>query len=223
MKWAPRSHGPVRSLHERIAVVGCGHEGLLDRARRDPALQVQYRAGLVIGPAAAGPAERLLPNHGTGRLVVDVEVACRESQHVQSLDDGRAILGDDGTSQPVRPNRGRLTQQRFVVGVVVDENTQDRAEVLGSKDLMLRVVGHDHGRAHEVPGGVVGHSTGRDLDAFLAADPVDDRAELGERPVVDDGTHEVVEVCHVTHRERVHLADQVVAHPRPQRPRDVGA
>ena len=90
--------------------------------------------------------------------------------------------------------RGRLTQHRVVVGVVVHEDPQDGPEVLGGEHLVVWVVGQDHGGTHEEPDAVVGHPASRDLDPVLAAHPVDDRAELGERSVVDDGTEEVVEV-----------------------------
>ena len=56
-------------------MVGRGHEGLLDGPRRGPAQQVDRGAGLVVGAGGAGAAERLLADHGTGGLVVDVEVA----------------------------------------------------------------------------------------------------------------------------------------------------
>ena len=73
------THG---SGHVRVRVVGRRHERLLDRARRHPADQVVPRAGLVVGAAGPGAAERLLPDHRAGRLVVDVEVAGREPQRV---------------------------------------------------------------------------------------------------------------------------------------------
>jgi hypothetical protein len=85
------------------------------------------------------------------------------------------------------------------------------------------VVGQDNGGTHEEPDAVIGHPAGRDLDPVLAAHPVDDRAELGERSVVDNGTEEVVEVGDVTHRQRVDLADEVLTHPGPQRARHVRA
>src|SRR5213076_3331113 len=65
---------PVVRRDERVAVVGRRDEGLLDRARADPADQVPHRAGLVVRPGRARAAERLLPDDRAGRLVVDVEV-----------------------------------------------------------------------------------------------------------------------------------------------------
>ena len=62
-------------LHERIPVVARRRERFLDRSGADPADQVELRAGLVVGAGPARAAERLLPDHGAGGLVVDVEVA----------------------------------------------------------------------------------------------------------------------------------------------------
>src|SRR5215212_8547536 len=81
----PRAATPLRTIRlarfgirieERVAVVARRQERLLDRPRADPPDQVPHRAGLVVRPRRARPAERLLPDDGAGRLVVDVEVAC---------------------------------------------------------------------------------------------------------------------------------------------------
>src|SRR5579871_1917379 len=72
--------GHLLRVHERVAHGGGRHEVLLDRPRRGPADQVQLRAGLVVGPRRPAPAERLLPHHRAGRLVVDVEIARRVAQ-----------------------------------------------------------------------------------------------------------------------------------------------
>ena len=82
-----------RSAHVRVAVVGRRDERLLDRARRHPAQQVPDRAGLVVRARGPGPAERLLTDHGSGRLVVDVEVAGREAQRSLGLDAPRRGRG----------------------------------------------------------------------------------------------------------------------------------
>ena len=46
---------------------------------------------------------------------------------------------------------------------------------------------------------------------------------FGERPVVDDRAHEVGQVGDVAHRERVGLGGELVAQPRPDAARHVGA
>src|SRR5919198_4826984 len=71
---------PAVGRHERVAVVGRWDERLLDRSRADPADQVPHRARLVVRPRRARAAERLLPDNGAGRLVVDVEVSRRVAE-----------------------------------------------------------------------------------------------------------------------------------------------
>ena len=72
-----------------------GDECLLDDARRHPADQVVPRAGLVVGAAGPRAAEGLLPDHGTGRLVVDVEVAGGEAQRLGGPVDDAPVGGED--------------------------------------------------------------------------------------------------------------------------------
>src|SRR5919197_4179252 len=71
---------PAVGRHERVAVVGRRDERLLDRAGAHPADQVPHRARLVVRPRRARAAERLLPDNGAGRLVVDVEVSRRVAE-----------------------------------------------------------------------------------------------------------------------------------------------
>ena len=92
-------------------------------------------------PLARRAAERLLSDHRTGRLVVDVEVAGREPQHLHRLDDGLAVLCDDRAGQAVWGDVGSLPDHPVVVGVVVDEHPEEWPEVLGREDLVRRVVG----------------------------------------------------------------------------------
>jgi len=58
-----------------IQVVERWDEGLLDGATRHPGEQVLSGSGLVIGARCSSSTERLLTDHGAGRLVVDVEVS----------------------------------------------------------------------------------------------------------------------------------------------------
>ena len=78
---------------------------LIDRAdvqrsrfSADPALSLV--------PDAARPAERLLPHHRAGRLVVDVEVAGRETQPVlRPARTACTVVGDHRTGQRIRRAR----------------------------------------------------------------------------------------------------------------------
>lgn len=58
--------------------------------------------------SSAPASERSLADHDAGRLVVDMEVAGGEVQHVGGLGDRRTILGDDGPGQRVRRGLRRL-------------------------------------------------------------------------------------------------------------------
>ena len=118
-----------------VAVVGGRDERLLDGAGRRPAQQVERRAGLVVGAGRPGAAERLLPDDGTGRLVVDVEVAGGEPQRVGGLSIAAAVVGDHRTGQRVRRARvdqGEDVGERVRRRVVVDVHREDRTEVLGA-------------------------------------------------------------------------------------------
>src|SRR6476620_2279212 len=76
---------PLLLGHERVLVVGGGRERLLERPRAGPAHQVELRARLVVRAGPARAAERLLPDHRTGGLVVDVEVPRRVAQRRHCL------------------------------------------------------------------------------------------------------------------------------------------
>src|SRR2546423_1524115 len=83
------------SQHVRVEVRRRRRERLLDRARRRPPLQVLRRPGLVVRPGRPRPAERLLPLHRAGRLVVDVEVSRGVPQPLRGVRDRRPVLRDD--------------------------------------------------------------------------------------------------------------------------------
>src|SRR5262245_49124776 len=88
-------------LHVGVAEVGRGGEGLFYRARRDPADEVPERAGFVVGAGGARAAERLLPDDGARRFVVDVEVAGGVAQPRARLVDGRTLARPDRAGQGV--------------------------------------------------------------------------------------------------------------------------
>src|SRR5205085_10829203 len=154
-----------------------------------PAHQVLLGAGLVVGAGGAAAAEGLLADDGAGGLVVDVEVAGREAELFAGGGRRGAVLGDDAAGEAVGRGGLHLLQHGVVVGVVVDVDAQDRAEVLVLEDLVLRVGGDQDRRADEVALGVVVGAAGHDLDGRVGLGAVDRRLVLGERAVVDDGAH----------------------------------
>src|SRR5581483_1573151 len=88
--------------HVRVAIVPRRDERLLQGPRRHPADQVPPRAGLVIRPGSARPAERLLADDRAGRLVVHVEVAGGVLELVLGELDRGAVAGEDGAGQSIR-------------------------------------------------------------------------------------------------------------------------
>lgn len=143
---------PGIGFHMRIAVSGGRDERLLERTRRHPAQQVQRRARLVVGAREPTTAERLLSDDRAGGLVVDVEVARRESQCGGSLLDRGAILRDHGPGQCVRGcsvDHLEHVLPRTGDGVVVDVHSEDRAEIFGGERFVAGIVDEQHRGSYE--------------------------------------------------------------------------
>ena len=110
------------------------------RFRIEPALSL-----VPLARALRRAADR--PLHG--RLVVEVEVAGRETEHFERLDDRGAVLREHRAGEPVRrksslpPGSRRRSRRRT-------RTAQKGPEVLGGEDLVCRVVGLHHSRADEV-------------------------------------------------------------------------
>src|SRR5438046_2088424 len=94
-------HSPSFVGHERIRVIRRRAECLLDRARADPAYEVEFRTGLVVRAARARATERLLSDYGTGRLVVDVEVSRGVAQRERRFANGASIVREHGARERV--------------------------------------------------------------------------------------------------------------------------
>src|SRR5262245_23513416 len=174
----------------RVAVVRRRDERFLDRTRTPPAQQVQRRAGLVVRARRTRAPERLLTHDRPGRLVVDVEVAGGEAQHVARTGDRRAVLGDDRAGEPVRRGRLHLGEYAVVVAVVIYVEAEDRPEVLRREDLVGWIRRGQHGRPDEPARAVVVAAAGYHAHRVAAASPVDGRLVLAERAIVDHRAHE---------------------------------
>jgi hypothetical protein len=101
-------------------------------------------------------------------------------------------------------------------------HTQDRPEVLGGEDLVLRVRALDHRRPDEPALAVVRRAAGDDGAGRRVFHQVERGGVLGERPRVDDRAAEVGEVGDVAVRQRVGGGGEPVADAAlPQRTRHV--
>src|SRR5229473_8061524 len=117
-------------IHEGIPVVGRRHVGLLDHARARPADQVEERAGLVVGARCPRAAERLLPDHRAGRLVVDVEVAGGIDQRLRRGANRVAVACEHRPGQPVWARAVAQLQRLLELTIWVRIDGEDRAEQL---------------------------------------------------------------------------------------------
>ena len=87
-------------LHEvgRVLKSAQTDEALLDAARADEAQEQVHAARLVVRPARASAAERLLPDDGARALLVVVDVAGRVAQTVGRLEQRLALRGETALS-----------------------------------------------------------------------------------------------------------------------------
>src|SRR5215217_8622976 len=131
-----RSKKPISSLHVRVVVIGRRYERLLDGPGRRPPQQVERGARLIVGARSARAAERLLPDDGAGRLVVDIEVARGEPQPVLCLQHCLPVVGDDRSRQRVLRAVVDDIEHLLVVGVGIHVYRQDGSEVLGGERLV---------------------------------------------------------------------------------------
>ena len=131
----------------RIAIFGGRHKVFLYGTRTDPAQQVQVAARFIIRTRSPGAAERLLTNHGAGRLIVIIEITGCIAQYTAGLHHGITVLAENGTCEPLW--RGFLTQlqRSFKVLVLVYINAHHRA-----KDFLLH--GFEMGIGHLDQGGL---------------------------------------------------------------------
>src|SRR5690606_31550964 len=213
-----------RSLrrHERIPVVGRRDEVLLDRARRDPAQQVERRARLVVGAAGAAAAEGLLADDGARGLVVDVEVAGGVTERGERLADRAAVTGKHGAGQAVRR---RLVHEPQDVGprLVIDVRGDDGPEDLLAHEAVLRIL-REHQRRLDEPALLVAVlAAGEDLRVGGLAGVIDVRSDLAERLLVDHRAHEVAEVARIAHADVLDHGDHALPHVVPHGARDVDA
>ena len=69
---------------ERILVPGWWDKGLFNSPHRRPSHQVCLSSCFVVGATSSSSSKGLLAYHCTCWLVVDVEVACRLPQYIES-------------------------------------------------------------------------------------------------------------------------------------------
>ena len=127
-----------------------GDERFLDRPRADPTNQIQHRAGLVVGAGPARAAERLLPDDGAGRLVVDVEVPRGIPERAHRFAHRDAVAAEHRAGQ--RVGRCAIDDiERFLPFLVrIDVSGDDRSEDLFAQTAVAGIGGFDQRRLDEI-------------------------------------------------------------------------
>src|SRR5579859_7255026 len=140
---------------ERIPVILRRIEVLFDRSGRSPTDEIEKAAGLVVGAGSAGASKGLLTDHGSGRLVVDVEISRGIDEHLRRRFDRAAVRREDRARQSI--GGGLIAEpERLLVPVLgIDVDREHRAEDLLAQRARGRVLGFDNRRLYEVALGVV--------------------------------------------------------------------
>lgn len=110
------------------------------------------------------------------------------------MNDVLAAAGKDGASQGVLGGLANELAGLVKLGVIIDVDGHDRAEDLLNHGLGKRVGGEHDGGLDKVADRVVVLATGKDLALGVRGGKVNVRLDLVERELVDDRTHEVLEL-----------------------------
>ena len=109
-----------------------------------------FEPALSFVPGPARAAERLLPDDGAGRLVVDVEVAGGVAQRAHRLAHRRAIAREHGAGQRVRRRAIDDRERLLPLRVGIDVRRDDRSEDLLAQQAVARIRRLDQRRLDEV-------------------------------------------------------------------------
>ena len=123
--------GKLLFCHERVSIIRRWRKSLLYRPGADPAHQVHLRSGLVVGPRPAGTAKGLLADYGSGRFVVDVEVAGGVAEVERGFADRAAVLE---ASDVLRNAAGNFYINDKPTGAVVGQQPFGGARASGTND-----------------------------------------------------------------------------------------
>lgn len=130
-----------------------------------------------------------------GKLT-DVEVACRVAEGIFGLTDGTSVVGENGAGQgEAAAALVDLLQGGGPLGIGVGGDGQDGAEDLLVEETVIRRVGHVDSGVDVVSVGAVVGATDHQLKRRVLVALVDDVLDLVEGALVDDGTHEGIQLA----------------------------
>mmetsp|Transcript_53659 Transcript_53659/g.165038 ORF Transcript_53659/g.165038 Transcript_53659/m.165038 type:complete len:241 (-) Transcript_53659:1061-1783(-) len=198
-------------------------ERFLHQPHADETLKEISGARLVVGARCARAAERLLANHGTSALVVDVQVASGVVQAVLRDVDGVAVTREDRARQAVLSTLVDCTANVLPCvgsGIVVHVRRHDGAEDLLLQQAAVERRGFNQRRGDEpaLVGARVAAGEHRAVRVVLR-DP-DVLGRLVEGNFIDVGAHEVAEVLGATLLDLRDLVEELFLDPCPLALRD---
>ena len=158
-------------------------------------------------------------DHHSGRTTVDRHGV---AQLVGRECDGAPVGREDGAGQPIGARPVAEVEGLLETSVGIGVDGQDRAEQLLFEKPESRVGRLHNRRPHEPAHAVVGLAAGDDPRLFRGPREFNRRAVFLECTPIDDGAHEVAEVCHVALPDAVHLGCQLRLQRLPHRRRHVG-
>src|SRR4051812_21508481 len=115
-------------LQERIPVINSRNKGFLNSARRYPPKKVDHTSGLIIGSRAPASAKRLLPDYGSRRLIIDIEVTCSMHQLFAGLLDGNTVLRNDRAGKRIDRSSVHGFKNAVKILRIINMDRQHRAK-----------------------------------------------------------------------------------------------
>lgn len=158
-----------------------------------------------------------MADNGTAALAVDVKIASRMPQATFGGLNCLRIASKHGTGQAELCGRVNHRKQLLVLLIGVDVDRQDRAEEFRLHQLVCRVRGLEDGRRYEPAFALVRVTSCQELNFRIFLGLVDDCLELVPRPLVDDGSDEVVNLFRRANLELASLFQKCLLKFRPDR------
>lgn len=143
-------------------------------------------AGLVIGSGETGTAERLLMYDRAGALIVDVEISSCLTQTMSSAFDERLVSGEYSTGESERRRLVNQLYRRIQVGVVIDEDGENRTENLFPHEPVTRIACQEYCRLDKIADRLVALAAGEQLDGWIRLASIDVAADAVECLFVND-------------------------------------
>ncbi|KAL2288242.1 hypothetical protein FJTKL_04315 [Diaporthe vaccinii] len=200
-------------LVARVLHLGRGNEFLLQSPHVHKSAHDRRASCLVVGARCPRATKRLLSDHCTRALAVDVEVTSRVPERVLRNPHRRPIRREYRAGESVlRCGIDQLAGLDEASGcaVVVHVSRQDGAEELCLEVRVCRIRRAVDGRLHEVALGAVERAAGDQLELVVLLRRLDRARELVERRSVDDWADEVLGLPRHANLQLLRLLDQLL-------------